>query len=47
MEIRARYMIMGVFLLAVIGSVFGFVYWMNSSGGFGDRAVYRLSLIHI
>jgi phospholipid/cholesterol/gamma-HCH transport system substrate-binding protein len=42
MEIRARYTIMGVFLLAVIGSVFGFIYWMNSSGGFGDRATYRI-----
>ena len=42
MEIRARYMLMGVFLLAVIGSVFGFIYWLNNSGGFGDRAIYRI-----
>ena len=42
MEIRARYILMGVFLLAVIGSTFGFVYWLNNSGGFGDRAVYRV-----
>jgi phospholipid/cholesterol/gamma-HCH transport system substrate-binding protein len=42
MEIRARYMIMGVFLLAVAGSVFGFVYWLNNSGGFRDRVAYRI-----
>jgi phospholipid/cholesterol/gamma-HCH transport system substrate-binding protein len=42
MEIRARYVIMGVFLLAVTGSVFGFIYWLNNSGGFGDRTVYRI-----
>jgi phospholipid/cholesterol/gamma-HCH transport system substrate-binding protein len=42
MEIRARYILMGVFLLAVIGSTFGFVYWLNNAGGFGDRAVYRV-----
>ena len=42
MEIRARYMLMGLFLLAVIGSAFGFIYWLNNSGGFGERAVYRI-----
>jgi phospholipid/cholesterol/gamma-HCH transport system substrate-binding protein len=42
MEIRSRYILMGVFLLAVIGSVFGFVYWLNNNGGFGERAVYRI-----
>ncbi len=42
MEIRARYILMGVFLLAVIASVFGFVYWLNNSGGFGERAAYRI-----
>jgi phospholipid/cholesterol/gamma-HCH transport system substrate-binding protein len=42
MEIRARYILMGVFLLAVIGSTFGFVYWLSNTGGFGDRAVYRV-----
>ena len=42
MEIRARYILMGAFLLAVIGAVFGFVYWLNNTGGFGERAVYRI-----
>lgn len=42
MEIRSRYILMGVFLLAVIGSGFGFVYWLNNNGGFGERAVYRI-----
>jgi phospholipid/cholesterol/gamma-HCH transport system substrate-binding protein len=42
MEIRSRYILMGVFLLAVIGSIFGFVYWLNNTGGFGERVVYRI-----
>ena len=42
MEIRARYILMGLFLLAVIAGGFGFVYWLNNSGGFGERASYRV-----
>jgi phospholipid/cholesterol/gamma-HCH transport system substrate-binding protein len=42
MEIRARYILMGLFLLAVIFAGFGFVYWLHNSGGIGDRAEYRI-----
>jgi phospholipid/cholesterol/gamma-HCH transport system substrate-binding protein len=42
MEVRARYIQMGLFTLAVLALGFGFVYWINSAGGLGDRAVYRV-----
>ncbi len=42
MEIRARYTLIGAFVLAVIGAIFGFVYWLNSGGGLGQRALYRI-----
>lgn len=42
METRAPYSLIGLFVLAVIGSVFGFVYWLNNTGGLGERAVYRI-----
>jgi phospholipid/cholesterol/gamma-HCH transport system substrate-binding protein len=42
MEIRARYILMGVFLLAVIAGVFGFVYWLENTSGFQERTVYRI-----
>ena len=42
MEIRARYISMGLFLLAVIGAAFGFIYWLNNSAGFRDQAIYRI-----
>jgi phospholipid/cholesterol/gamma-HCH transport system substrate-binding protein len=42
MEIRARYILMGLFLLAVIAGVFGFVYWLENEGGFRNREVYRI-----
>jgi len=42
MEIRARYVQMGVFTLAVIAAGFAFVYWLNSAGGLRDRAIYRV-----
>ena len=37
METRAPYALIGVFVLAVIGAVFGFVYWLNNAGGLGER----------
>jgi phospholipid/cholesterol/gamma-HCH transport system substrate-binding protein len=43
MEIRARYVQMGAFTLAVIAAAFVFVYWLNSAGGLRQRAVYRLA----
>ena len=42
MEVRARYIQMGAFTLAVLALGFGFVYWLNNAGGLGDRAVYRV-----
>lgn len=42
METRARYALIGLFLLAVIGATFGFVYWLNNKGGFGERETYRI-----
>ena len=42
METRAPYALIGLFVLAVIGAVFGFVYWLHNSGGLGERAVYRV-----
>lgn len=42
METRARYVLIGVFLIAFIASVFGFVYWLENAGGFRERADYRI-----
>jgi phospholipid/cholesterol/gamma-HCH transport system substrate-binding protein len=42
MEIRARYVLIGLFALTVIVGAFGFIYWLNASGGFGERATYRV-----
>ena len=42
MEIRAPYALIGVFVLAVIGAVFGFVYWLHNTAGLGERTVYRV-----
>jgi phospholipid/cholesterol/gamma-HCH transport system substrate-binding protein len=42
MEIRARFVLIGVFVLAVIAAGFGFVYWMENSGGLAKRTAYRI-----
>ncbi|MGH6826032.1 ABC-type transport auxiliary lipoprotein family protein [Methyloceanibacter sp.] len=42
METRARYALIGAFMLAVIAAGFAFVYWLENKGGFGERAYYRL-----
>jgi phospholipid/cholesterol/gamma-HCH transport system substrate-binding protein len=42
MEIRARYIQMGAFTLAVIAAGFAFVYWLNNAGGLAERALYRV-----
>ena len=41
MEVRARYVQMGIFTLAVLALGFGFVYWLNNAGGFSNRVVYQ------
>ena len=42
METRANYVLIGVFTLAVVFGVFGFVYWFQNIGGTGERAFYRV-----
>jgi phospholipid/cholesterol/gamma-HCH transport system substrate-binding protein len=31
-----------LFVLAVVGAVFGFVYWLQNIGGLGERTVYQI-----
>lgn len=40
METRARYALIGFFMLVVILASFGFVYWLENKGGFGERDTY-------
>lgn len=42
METRAPYTLIGLFVVAAIAAVFGFVYWLNNAGGIGERTVYRV-----
>jgi phospholipid/cholesterol/gamma-HCH transport system substrate-binding protein len=42
METRAPYALIRLFVLAAIGAVFGFVYWLHNTGGLGKRTVYRV-----
>lgn len=42
MEIRARYVQMGAFTLAVLAAGFAFVYWLNNAGGLRARALYQV-----
>jgi phospholipid/cholesterol/gamma-HCH transport system substrate-binding protein len=42
METRARYALIGLFMLAIIVASFGFVYWLENKGGFSQRESYRV-----
>src|SRR3984893_4403502 len=42
METRAPFVIVGAFVLAAIGAVFGFVYWLHNTGGLGPRSGYHV-----
>ncbi len=42
METRAPYALIGGFLLAAIIGVFGFVYWIENTGGLGERKTYEV-----
>jgi phospholipid/cholesterol/gamma-HCH transport system substrate-binding protein len=42
METRARYALIGLFMLAVIIASFAFVYWLENKGGFGERTAYQI-----
>jgi phospholipid/cholesterol/gamma-HCH transport system substrate-binding protein len=42
MEVRAHYILIGSFTLAVIVGLFTFVYWIKNVGGLGQRAIYQI-----
>jgi phospholipid/cholesterol/gamma-HCH transport system substrate-binding protein len=42
MEIRARYVLIGLFVLAIAAGIAGFIYWLNNAGGIGERTAYRI-----
>jgi phospholipid/cholesterol/gamma-HCH transport system substrate-binding protein len=42
METRAPFAVVGAFVLATILAVFGFVYWLNNTGGLGPRTIYHV-----
>jgi phospholipid/cholesterol/gamma-HCH transport system substrate-binding protein len=42
MEIHARYTLIGSFVLAFALGMFGFVYWIQNTGGLGQRATYQI-----
>ena len=42
MEIRAPYVLIGAFVLAVIAAGFGFVYWLHNSASLTERMTYRI-----
>jgi len=42
METRAPYALVGLLVIAAIGTIFGFVYWLNNTGGLSKRTVYEI-----
>ena len=42
MEIKARYVMIGLFTLASIVAGFAFVYWLETTGGLGKRTSYEV-----
>ena len=44
MEIRARYLLVGLFVLVVVAAGVGFIYWLYNTGGLGQRTEYRISV---
>jgi phospholipid/cholesterol/gamma-HCH transport system substrate-binding protein len=42
MEIRARYFLIGVFVLVAAGAAVAFVYWLSNTGGLTERTVYSI-----
>src|ERR1700709_2763343 len=42
METRAPFVVVGAFVLAAIGAVFGFVYWLHNTAGTGARTVHHV-----
>ncbi len=46
METRAPYALIGLFVVVIIGAVFGFVYWLHNTGGLVERTYYRVRFQH-
>ena len=42
MENRARYVLVGLFTLAVLAAGFAFTYWLNAAGALQQRSYYRI-----
>ena len=42
MEFQARYTLIGLFTLGVIGAIFLFIYWLNTIGGLQQRDYYKI-----
>jgi phospholipid/cholesterol/gamma-HCH transport system substrate-binding protein len=42
METQARYTLVGSFVLAAVLAAFAFVYWLQNSGGVGDRQIFQV-----
>jgi phospholipid/cholesterol/gamma-HCH transport system substrate-binding protein len=42
METRAPYALVGLLVVAAIGAIFGFVYWLNNTGGLSKRTNYDI-----
>jgi phospholipid/cholesterol/gamma-HCH transport system substrate-binding protein len=42
MEIRARYLLIGLFVLAAAAASVGFIYWLSNTGGLGERTAYQV-----
>ena len=42
METRAPFVIVGAFVLAAIAAVFGFIFWLHSTGNSGPRTAYQI-----
>ncbi|MFD0985618.1 ABC-type transport auxiliary lipoprotein family protein [Methyloligella solikamskensis] len=42
METRARYILIGTFMLAAIVAVFAFVFWLENEGGFSKKSEYDI-----
>ena len=42
METNARYMTVGIAVMAIVAAIFGFVYWLNNNVELGARALYRV-----
>jgi phospholipid/cholesterol/gamma-HCH transport system substrate-binding protein len=43
METKANYTLIGLFTVAVIAAVFGFIFWFQNIGGTGERVYYQIA----